>query len=141
MSERLINDFCQIYQTLAKDNLDKLGLVYQQDVIFIDPVHQLQGLNALTAYFSNLYKNMLVCRFTIEQVVAAEQQASVIWTMHYRHSKINNGNSVAVNGCSFLKYNDKIFYHRDFFDMGQMLYEQLPLLGGAISMVKKRIVR
>lgn len=139
MSERLINDFCQIYQTLAKDNLNKLGQVYQQDVIFIDPVQQIQGLNALTAYFSHLYENMLLCRFSIEQVITDEQQASVIWTMHYRHSKINGADSVAVNGCSFLKYNDKIYYHRDFFDMGQMLYEQLPLLGRIIAVVKRRI--
>jgi hypothetical protein len=140
MKEQLIDDFCQLYQSLGKGNLNQLNQVYQQDIVFIDPIHQIDGLTALTIYFKHLYENMLSCNFNIENVIIDDQQACIIWTMEYCHSKINGGKTIVVNGSSFLKYDDKIYYHRDFFDVGQMLYEKLPLLGGVIAMVKKRAI-
>jgi hypothetical protein len=35
--------------------------------------------------------------------------------------------------------NGKIYYHRDYFDMGAMLYEHLPLLGRIIQRLKHRL--
>ncbi|MEH6452013.1 MAG: nuclear transport factor 2 family protein [Psychromonas sp.] len=140
MNKQLIDEFCQLYQSLGKDNLDLLAQVYRQDIAFIDPIHQINGLDALTTYFNHLYQNMISCQFNIEYVIVDDKQASIIWTMHYQHSKINAGKSISVNGSSFLKYDEKIYYHRDYFDVGQMLYEQLPLLSSVITMVKKRAV-
>ncbi|HGP4674712.1 TPA: nuclear transport factor 2 family protein, partial [Vibrio cholerae O1] len=33
----------------------------------------------------------------------------------------------------------KVTYHRDYFDMGEMLYEQLPVLGQVIRAIKRRL--
>lgn len=140
MNKQLIDEFCQLYQSLSKDNLNVLSQVYQENIVFIDPIHQINGLNQLTTYFNHLYENMLSCRFNIENVIIDDKQASIIWTMEYQHSKINGGESISVNGSSFLQYDEKIYYHRDYFDVGQMLYEQLPVLSSVISMVKKRAV-
>jgi len=139
MSTALIDDFCRIYQGLDKNNLGQLGVVYDDNINFIDALHNLKGLDQLSAYFSHLYAHLLYCNFTIEEVIKEEGKASIIWTMQYAHPKINKGKPILVNGCSHLKFNEKIYYHRDFLDMGQMLYEQLPLLGGLIRVVKKRV--
>ncbi|MFT6926117.1 MAG: hypothetical protein ACJAZP_001718 [Psychromonas sp.] len=139
MTTAVVDDFCRIYQGLDKNNLSRLGLVYSDDINFIDALHNLKGLEQLTAYFSHLYENVVYCNFHIEEVIKEKGKASIIWTMKYAHPKINKGAPILVNGCSHLKFNDKIYYHRDFLDMGQMLYEQLPLLGGVIRAVKKRV--
>jgi hypothetical protein len=34
---------------------------------------------------------------------------------------------------------EKIIFHRDYFDAGAMLYEQIPLLGRVIKWVKQKI--
>ena len=101
-------------------------------------MHNLKGLDQLSEYFNHLYAHLLYCNFTIEEVIKEEGKACIIWTMQYAHPKINKGDPILVNGCSHLKFNQKIYYHRDFLDMGQMLYEQLPLLGGLIRAVKNR---
>jgi len=139
MTTALIDDFCRIYQGLDKNNLGQLGLVYSDHINFIDALHNLKGLDQLSAYFSHLYSHLLYCNFSIEEVIKEEGKASIVWTMQYAHPKINKGKPILVNGCSHLKFNEKIYYHRDFLDMGQMLYEQLPLLGGLIRVVKKRV--
>lgn len=138
MNDPIIDRFCDIYQTLNKNNLDKLTIIYDEKVIFIDAAHQVKGLDALHTYFSHLYENLSYCHFAIEQVICQEGQASIIWTMIFSHKKLNSGKEVKVNGCSHLKFNKKIYYHRDYLDMGQMVYEQIPILGGIIKWIKKQ---
>jgi hypothetical protein len=58
--------------------------------------------------------------------------------MTYSHPKLNKGQSINVEGMSQLRFSDKIFAHRDYFDVGQMLYEQVPFLGGLIGLLKNR---
>ena len=139
MSEAIIDKFCDIYQKLNKDNLNELTNIYDKDVIFIDAVHQLQGIDELQIYFNKLYKNISFCQFHIEQVISQQGQASIIWTMTFAHKKLNSGAEIKVNGCSHLKFDKKIYYHRDYLDMGQMLYEHLPVLGKTVKFIKKRV--
>jgi hypothetical protein len=140
MTTTLIDDFCRIYQGLDKNNLSQLGLVYSDNINFIDALHNLKGLDQLAKYFSHLYRHLLYCNFSIEEVIKEEGKACIVWTMQYAHPKINKGAPILVNGCSHLKFAEKIYYHRDFCDMGQMLYEHIPLLGGVIRVVKNRVV-
>ena len=58
MNSKLLDDFCTLYQSLNKDNLDRLKEVYSDKVLFIDPIHQVNGIEALTLYFENLYQNL-----------------------------------------------------------------------------------
>jgi len=139
MSEEIIDKFCEIYQQLNKDNLSDLDKVYSKDVIFIDAVHQLQGIDKLKIYFQKLYNNISFCQFQIEQVISEQGQASIIWTMTFAHNQLNSGAAIKLNGCSHLKFDKKIYYHRDYLDMGEMVYEHLPLLGRIVKFIKKRV--
>jgi limonene-1,2-epoxide hydrolase len=137
----IVGLFIQLYQKLNKDNLQKLTEVYSSDVHFQDPLHQVDGMAALTEYFANLYQNITHIEFDIHQIVLSEcqHQAALYWVMSYSHPKLNKGQTIHVDGSSLLKFNDKIYFHRDYFDAGQMLYQHVPLLGGLINLIKKRI--
>ncbi|WP_298613571.1 nuclear transport factor 2 family protein [uncultured Thiothrix sp.] len=135
-----LDDFVRVYQQLGKDNLVSLAEAYSPDVIFQDPWHKLQGLAALQAYFANLYTNLSYCRFTIHQVQenTTDANAFVLWQMDYAHPRLNSGNNIQVDGVSHLQFAEKVTYQRDYADMGQMLYEHVPLLGAAIRFLKRR---
>jgi hypothetical protein len=137
----IIDQFIALYQKLNKDNLHLLSDVYAENITFRDPLHQVQGLASLTEYFANLYSNISFIEFDISEVFhnQSQQQVSLFWTMRYAHPKLNKGQAIHVDGMSKLQYKDKIYYHRDYFDVGQMLYEKVPFLGGLIKMLKKRI--
>ncbi len=139
MNAAIIEQFCDTYQELSKNNFHELAKIYSKDVIFIDAVHEIQGLDALQNYFSKLYENISFCQFEIEQTIVQQEQASIIWTMTFAHKKLKSGQSISVNGCSHLKFAEKIYYHRDYLDMGQMIYEHLPLFGSAVKFIKKRV--
>lgn len=138
MNSPLLSRFCEIYQTLNKDNLHLLSEVYSEQVHFIDALHDVDGLIDLKAYFEHLYSNLLFCHFDIKQVIEQEQQACLIWTMEYAHPKIKGGKNIFVHGTSHLMFTDKINYHRDYLDMGEMLYQHLPVIGSLLQIIKKR---
>ncbi|MCU7993976.1 nuclear transport factor 2 family protein [Shewanella glacialipiscicola] len=132
----LVDNFIELYQALNKNNLHLLGQVYGDDIIFTDPMHQISGLESLTQYFAKLYENVQHIQFEIKEVQQNDSQASLFWQMQYRHPKLNRGHLIRVDGMSQLKFNDKIYFHRDYFDLGQMLYEQVPCVGGLIRLLK-----
>lgn len=138
MNSPLLTKFCQIYQTLNKDNLDLLSEVYSEQAQFIDALHEVNGLAALQGYFGHLYGNLLFCRFDIKQVIEQDQQACLIWTMEYAHPKIKGAQTILVNGSSHLMFTDKINFHRDYLDMGEMLYEHIPVIGSLLQVIKRR---
>jgi hypothetical protein len=132
-----LDSFLEVYQKLSINNLDLLDDVYHEQVVFEDPLHKLQGLNQLHQYFNGLYQNLTSCSFVIQNVIKEDDSAGVYWEMTYQHPKLNKGNIVKVLGHSHLKMQDnKVIYHRDYLDLGSMLYEQLPFIGKLIRWFK-----
>ena len=139
----IVDAFINMYQQLNKDNLHLLQQVYRDDIRFRDPMHQVSGIDDLTHYFANMYLNVTHIEFDIKEVVVSHNnsQAALYWTMAYSHPKLNKGQTIHVEGMSQLKFDDKIYSHRDYFDLGQMLYEQVPFLGGLIGLLKNRAAK
>lgn len=134
----LLEQFIAIYPQLRADNLALLAQIYDDDIRFQDPMHQLQGLTELTDYFAGLYRNITDIHFDIQQVLMTGAQAAITWRMSFAHPQLARGKVIAVDGMSHLTLEHKIIFHRDYFDVGQMLYEQLPLVGGMVRWIKQR---
>jgi len=134
-----LSNFVSTYQLLSTKNLDLLATIYHQNVTFIDPMHQVEGFDELYNYFENLYQNLSTCDFVIDNVINEGDEAAIYWTMTYQHHKLNKGQQVKVCGTSHIKGDqDKVFYHRDYLDLGAMLYEQLPFFGKLIKWLKAK---
>lgn len=147
MTSPTIQGVMNIYGSFDEKLIKSLDTIYRSDIEFVDPFHRIEGLSQLTGYFSGMLDGLDECRFEFQQVVEDAQvaergrigQAVLFWTMHYRHPKLAQGKKLQVSGSSHLKFQEKIFYHRDYFDAGAMIYEHVPLLGFGIRQVKKRL--
>ncbi|MBF8448606.1 nuclear transport factor 2 family protein [Aeromonas dhakensis] len=133
--------FVALYQQLNRDELHRLPEVYANEVVFTDPAHRIEGLAALTDYFSALYQRLAYCRFVITSQLQQGRQAWLGWTMTFSHPKLRGGEPVTVEGATRLEFDEtgKVCLHRDYFDLGAMLYEQLPLLGSVVRTIKGRL--
>lgn len=133
--------FLTIYNNLNHKNLHLLRDIYRPDIHFIDPAHEICGLDNLTDYFFVLYENLRSIDFIFHDVVKVDNAAYLQWQMTFRHKKFSGGSPVAVDGTTFLQFDHEhlVYYHRDYFDLGAMIYEQLPLLGRLIKVIKGRL--
>ena len=137
--ESWLQRFISVYSTLGTDNLGLLTSIYHPKVVFADPMHKVQGIDALVKYFEQLYLQVISCDFVIDHVVETDSQAAVYWTMTLRHKSLAGGKPIKLEGHSQLKMlDDLVIYHRDYFDLGAMLYEHIPLLGSVIKYIKQR---
>jgi predicted SnoaL-like aldol condensation-catalyzing enzyme len=130
----------EAYQAFGSENIADVESLYTTDIYFEDPSHAIQGKPSLMRYFSNQFKNLDKCSFKFHSTIANETDIFMTWTMFVNHSKLRGGETIRVEGTSYLRTrNGKIYYHRDYFDMGAMLYEHLPLLGRIIQRIKQRL--
>ncbi|XKH60351.1 nuclear transport factor 2 family protein [Halomonas sediminis] len=143
MSHAALEAFCAFFKKLDKTCTDDIYKVYTEDVIFVDPLHHIEGREALKSYFATLYDNVQECGFTFHQQLCQGDSAFVTWTMHFSHPRLGGGKRIDVEGCSRLQFADdgsgRVTRHRDYFDAGAMLYEHLPLMGGTIRWLKRRL--
>jgi len=132
----------QIYENIGHADLDTLRALYARDVCFEDPVHAIQGLEAMLEYFRRQFANVHSCRFRFHQQSVTDTSLFLTWTMLLQHKKMKRGHTIRVEGASYLKIRDgKIYFHRDYFDLGDMVYENLPLLGGMIGFIRRRMAQ
>ncbi|MFC0444973.1 nuclear transport factor 2 family protein [Pseudidiomarina halophila] len=135
--QRLV-DYYDEFSDVKIDELDKL---YHEDVTFIDPIHQLHGLDDLKSYFKGTMEGVEQCHFVFTDYAQNNDQWFVNWQMRLCHPKLANGSEIVVPGVSHLEFeDDKIIKQRDYYDLGAMIYEHITLLGYIIGKVKARMV-
>lgn len=135
----VVERFKQIYSGLTVRSLGLLNELYSEDIEFQDPFRRIAGLPALRRYFTELYTHVESCSFTFEEDIRQGDRAVLIWTMQLNHPRLNAGAVVIVSGSTLIRFQDKVSYHRDYFDAGAMVYEQLPLIGMLIRTIKGRV--
>jgi len=134
----VMDRFCQLFNELDKGNLQRLQEVYSEDIRFQDPFSRVEGLDALTEYFAGAYSNVISCRFRFGEPVVQQGHCTIPWVMELRHKRLRKGDLVQVDGISHLDIRDgRVCYHRDYFDAGQLLYENLPILGSLIRRIRE----
>jgi limonene-1,2-epoxide hydrolase len=135
----IVENFCLYYKEFNQDSIAGLDSIYDQNAVFEDPIGKVEGLNDLKRHFSKMMSNVSYCRFEITDVVANDGQAFITWTMSFAHPKLNGHKEITVTGVSEIKFDERITYHRDYFDVGSMFYEHVPVLKNVIGLLKKRL--
>lgn len=142
LRQALLDDFKRFYRSAGPgklDEADELDRLYTEDIEFRDPVHALQGRLALRRYLRQLYdsSNRIEFRYIDEQL--GKHGASIIWEMQLSHPKIKRGDPVTVRGLTLIRFTERIFYHEDFYDLGSMIYQHIPVLGAVIRFINRRL--
>ena len=129
-----------IYQEYGENSLNLLSSLYSDDVLFKDPVHEIQNINQLFSYFEKGKQNLLSCRFEFIHEQITDHNAYITWNMHFKHKKIQSGKLITVRGMSHIRFDqDKITLHEDSFDLGSMIYENLPIVGKLVRAIKNKL--
>jgi ketosteroid isomerase-like protein len=131
---RVFNDF-------NKDTMYLLDEFYSAAVVFEDPINRLDGLDALRDYYANVYKNVTSISFDVTNEVVEGDTHVIMWKMHMTAEKLNKGKPTLTHGTSVIRFNEehKVTYHRDYFDMGEMLYQHVPVLGYLVKKANAKL--
>ena len=68
--DKLISKFTDLYKDYSPKNIDEyIEDLYDKEVYFIDPIHQVGGLNNVKKYFHLMAKPIESCRFEINSIL------------------------------------------------------------------------
>jgi hypothetical protein len=132
------------FDRLDKKHMDLVAKFYDPSAVFQDPVHQLQGAEAITRYYQGLYENVEAIRFEYRNALENGETLSLEWRMYLKAPALNGGKEITVDGNSLITFGGpegKAIRHRDYFDMGEFIYERVPVLGSIIGLIKGRMAR
>lgn len=135
----LLDDFRNIYNQPGPRLIASLDSLYAPDVVFTDPARTIHGLGELKHYMEDLYSGVESCRFDFREQVTGAGQAFSCWEMTLVHRRLRPGQPVTIRGASYLEFGERITVHRDYFDLGALIYERVPVLGVAVKAIRNRL--
>lgn len=135
----LIRDLKDFYRDPKATDLDRIDRLYTQDVEFHDPVHSIHGRLALKNYLKTLYTDNPDIKFTYLDDQIGENSATITWRMRFSHRRLNGGRAVELKGVTLIRFTDRIYFHEDYYDLGAMLYQHVPVLGWVIRFINRRL--
>lgn len=132
-----IKKFTGYFEKIGQLEIDFLDDVYAENVVFQDPLHRLNGLAEVKTYFAKLNGNLGMGQFHFMEVDVLDSKAYLRWVMDVRLKKPKS--RIRLEGMSVLYFEERITQQKDFFDLGAMIYENIPVLGRLIRGIKKKI--
>jgi hypothetical protein len=138
MDEPLLDAFRALFTELCPDTVMPLASVYAPGVTLVDPFRRVEGLEALSAYFTRQNARLKVARFEWHDCRSAEGEAFLTWTSRVEPARGPRG-PLVIEGATHLRSADgRITFQRDYFD-GTVLFEQVPLLGRVLRVLKRLV--
>lgn len=135
-----IQAFLDYFNQLSNSNLSSTQAIYHKEVQFIDPVHQIHGRDQLISYLEHGYQRLNYAKFTAEQAAVTDNQGFLSWQMCLSHPAIGKGKEIVVYGCSALRWHeDQIIYHRDYYDLTEMVYQHIPVISWLTGKVRQKM--
>lgn len=137
----LISEIKTGWSQFDLEAVKKLEHLYSPSVTFIEPAGEIIGREAVFNHFRASCENLIECRFLFNESMEIRNanQACLVWDMTFRHRKLNGGKKIVSNGITLLQFDKQIRLHRDWFDLGQAIYENLPLMGSVVRFVKGKM--
>ena len=125
----------------AKSVHENTAKVYAADAYLDDTLVTHQGAAEIEAYFSKTSATMTSYKVTIDDVARSGNDYYFRWTMVFAAPALSGGKALHSVGVSQVRFNreGKVEFHQDFWDSGKNFYAHLPVVGGAVGFVRKRL--
>lgn len=140
-AEQALSVVRQAFNRFDGKNFEILEKFYAPGAVFQDPAVKIRGLERISHYYSSVYRNVKEIRFDFQDVFTAKERFAMTWLMTIKVKGLNFGEPYSVEGISVFEFNEegKVTFHRDYVDLGAMVYEKIPVLGKLITGIRKRL--
>jgi hypothetical protein len=132
----------EFFSVLDRENLPLIDAFYDPAVEFSDPLGRGTGRRQLHHHYAHLFKHISRMRYEFGPITATGSQVVAQWTAFFHHARLNGGREISLRGATWLEFGgaeDKVIRCNEYFDLGELAYEKLPLLGFIIRRVKSKL--
>ena len=140
MTERL-DALVHYFEGITEAAVPQLRNFYASDAYFKDPFNEVHTVDAIEAIFAHMFGPLSDPRFIVHTRIEQNDEAFITWDFCFRIKKYKPDVEQIIRGGSHLRFDaqNKVCYHRDYWDAAEELYEKLPLIGGLMRFMKRRM--
>jgi limonene-1,2-epoxide hydrolase len=134
-----LDQVTRFFETIARENIDRIDDLYGQDAYFKDPFNEVHGLKNIKAIFEHMFEQVDDPEFVITQSISQDNQTFLLWEFAYAIKGMHN--RLHIHGGTHLRFDSegKIVHHRDYWDAAEELYEKLPVLKYLMKFLRNRV--
>ncbi len=119
----------------------EISNVYAENAYLNDTLKSLPNRESIKQHFIKTSRTMTTYSLEIEDVAKSGDGYYIRWKMKFSAPKLAGGKELVSIGMSHVIFDSegKVLLHQDFWDSTTGLFEHIPVLGGGIRIVKKRL--
>ncbi len=132
--DRIIDSF----ENLTKENVGTLVELYSTNAYFKDPFNEVTGQSEIKAIFEHMFRQVDEPQFLISHSILQDNDAFIVWDFKFRIK--GKRSQQTIHGSTHLRFglDQKLEYHRDYWDAAEELYEKIPVLKVLMRFIKRR---
>lgn len=134
------NRYAEFYETLIKETpKEEYLLFFDEHSYFEDPFQKVHGIEAIHKIFTDMYEKLYEPKFIVDEVISSDNVAYIRWDFEYALSE--KGSQEFFTGVSRVIFSEdeKVLSHIDYWDAASHVYEKIPLLGGLLRLIKRKL--
>lgn len=137
--DEALERFRRFYDTFSPAWIDRLEEIYAPSFVVSDPFHTFTDFVPMRAYFRRILEAFAYSKFHVEDIATGADGSYVRWRWEWQRRARDE--RTVVPGVTHLRFAEdhRIVYHRDLFDAASGFYEALPVLGGALRAIRRRL--
>jgi len=120
---------------------EQTASVYAPGGYLNDTLVGIEGADRIEAYFSHTMERARLLNVEFLERAPVGTDWYVRWRMTVAADGLNGGEEVVTYGVTQFRFDavGRVLIHKDFWDSGTGLYEQLPVIGGAVRRVRSAV--
>ena len=140
IQESITQEIIQRFENLELNTIDRLLALYDAQAFFKDPFNEVIGKPAIERIFTHMFDQVDQPRFIVTRYMAMDTEISLTWEFFFNFKNAPKEQQV-IKGCTWLTLNQGLLIteHRDYWDAAEELYEKIPVIGGLMRFLKKRL--
>ena len=113
--------------------------IFEKDVRFKDPFHDIKGLEKLYKIFEDMYIKLDNPSFKVTEIIEQNNITYLKWDFQFSFK--NDKKVECFEGVSRVEFNkeNKAISHIDYWDSSSNLYEKIPILSFFMRFIKSKI--
>jgi steroid delta-isomerase len=126
------------FEQLTPDSLRELQALFTPDARFIDPFNDVCGTQAIEKVFAHMFAELREPRFVVSEAALTGDVGLLVWTLDFLDA---GGAARRIVGASRVQFaaDGRVCRHEDFWDPAAQIYEDVPLLGGLMRWLRRRL--
>lgn len=139
ISDAAVSDYITFFENLTPESLNRFEEVFSSDARFRDPFNDARGVAAVRRVFEKMFDDVDEHKFKVQSYAVNGNSAYLVWV--FEITPKGKKKVWLIEGMSRIDFREdgKATAHIDYYDAAGQIYEKIPLIGGVLRLMRRKI--